>query len=111
MTKDLFLFTIEALRLQRKIDENCSKAFEIILPSAFIDGYDNSVLVNQLTLILRVQLDDEGRDSWINYYIDYLNFGTKYKPGCAKYKNGKNIDLSTPEKLYDFLVKEMELKK
>ena len=33
--------------------------------------------------------------------------GRDFKIGMMT-QNGKNIDLSTPEKLYDYLVKEME---
>lgn len=41
----------------------------------------------------------------ITYFIYELNYGKDYKPGCITDENG-NIDMSTPEELYDYLVKE-----
>lgn len=41
--------------------------------------------------------------SWWLYELDY---GRKYKAGCIQDKDGKDIDLSTAEKLYDFLVED-----
>jgi hypothetical protein len=111
LDKTLFVDTINVMKKQREHDSKCSDAFKIILPSDFVTNYDNSLLFNQLTIILESQFNDEGLHSWIDYFIDELDFGQKYKLGCATYKNGENIDISTAEKLYDFLVKEMELKK
>lgn len=110
ITKELFLETIEVLRLQREKDDKCHEAWKVLLPDDFVTGYDNHLVIAQLTKILQLAFKDEGRDSWIDYYIWELNFGSKYTEGCAKYKNGLNIDISTPEKLYEFLVKEKKSK-
>lgn len=39
----------------------------------------------------------------IDYFIFELEFGTKWKPGTIT-ENGKDIDWSTSEKLYDYMV-------
>ena len=44
----------------------------------------------------------------ISYFIYELNYGREYKEGCVSDKNG-NIDISTPEKLYDFLMSEYSM--
>lgn len=41
----------------------------------------------------------------ISYFIYELDYGSEYREGCISDKNG-NIDISTPEKLYDFLMME-----
>ena len=41
----------------------------------------------------------------ISYFIYELDYGREYWEGCISDKNG-NIDISTPEKLYDFLMAE-----
>lgn len=41
----------------------------------------------------------------ISYFIYELDYGREYQEGCISDKNG-NIDISTPEKLYDFLMLE-----
>lgn len=48
-------------------------------------------------------------DSWISYFVYELGFGEKYKEGCATEEDGTIIDLGNSEKLYDFLIKEMEV--
>lgn len=48
------------------------------------------------------------RDSYnnISYFIYELDYGRKYKPGIITDSNGENLNFSTEEKLYDYLVKE-----
>ena len=45
--------------------------------------------------------DDTGIISWWLYELDY---GRKYENGCIADANGNIIDLSTSEKLYDYLI-------
>lgn len=59
--------------------------------------------VDNLIKVLSVMFDDESED--IYYFIYELKFGKKYHHGCYTDKNNNNIDLSTPEKLYDRLLK------
>jgi hypothetical protein len=110
MTKETFIYIIEQLRLQSEHDSKCSAAFKVILPNDYTSGYDNTILSECLLKLVKDALNDNHRDSWIEYYVYELEFGAKYRSGCAKYKNGKDIDISTPEKLYDFLIKEMKNK-
>lgn len=39
----------------------------------------------------------------IDYFIYELDYGRKYQPGMMQDENGQNINLSTAEKLYDYL--------
>lgn len=110
MTKELFIETIEALRKQYEHDEKCSEAFRVILPNDHISNYDNHWLTNQLIKLLQIPFNDDHKDSWIEYYINEINFGKLYYEGCARYKNGSNIDLSDAGKLYDFLMSEKDKK-
>ncbi|MBP3325091.1 MAG: hypothetical protein J6L77_01555 [Coprococcus sp.] len=56
------------------------------------------IVVNLLEKLMR----DKGSD--ISYFIYELDYGKDYHEGCISDENG-NIDFSTPEKLYDYLVK------
>ena len=94
---------MEALEKQQEHDNKCSDAFQIILPSDYISAYDNSYIQKQLIKLMQVAMKDEGRDSWIDYFIWELEFGKKYKFGCATNADGSNIDLSSAGALYDFL--------
>ena len=53
---------------------------------------------------------DECVGSDISYFIYELEFGQEWEPGMIIDKSGNDIDLSTVEKLYDYLVKEYKLK-
>ena len=39
----------------------------------------------------------------IDYFIYELDYGRKYQPGMIQDENGQNINLSTAEKLYDYI--------
>ena len=53
-------------------------------------------------LLEKLMQDSFGNSSYFIYKLDY---GREYQEGCFSDKNG-NIDISTPEKLYDFLMTE-----
>jgi len=107
ITKELFIEIMTALKDQSRIDEECSNAFQTILPSDFVTGYDNSRIRNKLIDLLEMAFDDHYKDSTIQYFIYELDFGKKYTEGCIS-KNDIPIDISTIEKLYDYLVEELE---
>ena len=56
--------------------------------------------------VLSIMFRDPGE--WISYFIYDLDFGKDYTEGCVTDEFNKNIDLSTSENLYDYLVSELE---
>ena len=40
---------------------------------------------------------------YIDYFIYELDYGRKYEAGMITDENGQDIDLHTPELLYDFI--------
>lgn len=61
-----------------------------------------SVVVNLLEKIFETDL--------IGWWIYDLDYGKRYKAGCLTMYDNKEIDVSTTEKLYDVLVKDLEEK-
>jgi hypothetical protein len=57
-----------------------------------------SVVVDLLKEIFK---DESDIISWWLWELDY---GREYSQGCISESDGTDIDLSTPEKLYDYLV-------
>ena len=106
ITKKLFIETIEALKKQEEHDDKCRDAFNVILPDDRVMGYDNTHITHHLIELLKLSFKDNHRDSWIDYFIYELDFGAKYTYGCASERDGTDIDLSTPEELYKFLLKD-----
>ena len=58
-----------------------------------------SIVVQLLSKIMRDNSDD------IGYFIYELDYGRKYEPGMITDENGKDIDIGTTEKLYEYLSK------
>lgn len=44
----------------------------------------------------------------IDYFIYELDYGRKYEPGMITDENGHDIDFSSAEKLYDYLIGEVK---
>lgn len=104
ITKEIFVEILKNIQNQSEHDDKCNEAFKIILPETFGGYYNNSFIHSSLLYLLKTAFGDNHRDSWIDYFIYELEFGEKYKDGCATNKDGSNIDLSTSEKLYEFLI-------
>lgn len=102
-TRELFIECIEAIQKQYEHDKKCSDAFQVILPNDYISSYQNHWIQNQLVKLMQVAMNDEHKNSWIEYYMWELDFGKNYKAGSTTRKDGSNIDLSTHESLWDFL--------
>ena len=102
-SRELFIETMDTLYKQYQHDNECSKAFRVILPNDHISNYDNHLLTNQLVKLMQIAMKDAHKDSWIEYYMWELDFGEKYSKGCATNKDGSNIDLSNAGTLWDFL--------
>lgn len=66
-------------------------------------GFVKNESLNMLIKILCYLFDDSGPESDIDYFIWELDFGKKYYDGCFGYKD-KNIDISSSEKLFDYLI-------
>lgn len=101
ITKELFIECVEALQKQSEIDEKCNKAFDIILPYDFTSGYSNDTLSNMIIKMLKELTGDEFD---IEYFIYEIDYGREYKKGCVT-DEGKNINISTSEKLWKYLNK------
>ena len=106
ITKELFVDTINALKRHEEYNSKCTDAFQIILnEDRVVIGYDTSILTSQIIKLLEASMHDNS--DWIEYFIYDLDFGKDYKEGCANYKDKTPIDLSSAEKLYDFLYMEI----
>ena len=104
LSKKVFIEAIEKLQKMWEAEQKlyeCSDSmihlFEWKPYSELIDMY-----VKVLENSLGVEIDDR-LGSVISYFIYDLDFGKDYKPG-SYIDNGKDIDLSTAEKLYEYIL-------
>ena len=71
---------------------------------------------NEIIKLLEIIMNDKPTNDYygsnISYFIYELNYGKNYKAGMVtdKNKDGSfiDVDISTPEKLYEYLIKNME---
>ena len=105
LTKKEFVEIIEKLKeVNDFVDETNEKARK--LHDAIISDFYNTMSLsisheNIVVQLLEKIFNDKDILSWWLYELDY---GRRYEKGCIKDRNGKDIDISTAEKLYDYLV-------
>ena len=106
LSKKEFVDIINKLRkVNDFVDETNKKARE--LDDAIISDFYNTMSLsisheNIVVELLENMFNDKETISWWLYELDY---GRKYEEYCIT-ENGKPIDLSTADKLYDYLIKE-----
>ena len=104
ITKELFIESIKALHEQFEHDKKCNAAFKVILPDDHAGFYDNHRITNQLIQLLQIATNDNHEHSWIEYYINELNFGKEYREDTVIKIKDENFKLQTPTDLWELLV-------
>lgn len=111
ISKKEFVDIIEKLKeVNDFVDETNAKARK--LHDAIISDFYNTMslsISHENTVLKLLEKIFEDRDI-IGWWLYELDYGRKYKKGCIQDSNGKNIDVSTAEKLYDYLIKEVNNK-
>lgn len=108
ITKQEFIEIIDKLKeVNDFVNETNDKARK--LNDAIISDFFNaaSLSISHENLVVRLlenMFNDKDILAWWIYDLDY---GRKYKDGCITEHNGDIIDISTAEKLYDYLIKNM----
>ena len=75
------------------------------LNDAIISDFFNaqSLSISHENIVLELLEDMFNDGDIISWWIYDLEYGTKYKDGCITEEDGTIIDVSTAEKLYDYL--------
>lgn len=108
ITKQEFVDIIEKLKqVNDFVDETNKKARE--LNDAIISDFYNtsSLSISHETIVVKLlenMFNDKGTISW---WLYECNYGRDFSLGDLEV-NGVEIDLSTVEKLYDYLVQDIE---
>lgn len=106
ISKETFVRTMEQMT---KIDEEMSyvnKALMRALDPEFGGIYPTKLFKLLLDLLVKIFQDEERE--WLEYFIfelDFLRDADKYS---ITYADGTPIDVSSWDKVYDFLLKEIE---
>ena len=111
LTKEQFVEYVGCIKKTCDKDDMLSEAIEKACNDDCrvigLYGAECSAMVDLLSLAMGLEVGTcDGNE--IEYFIYDLNFGTDYKEGCLTDMNGTPIYISTTEKLYDYIVSEVE---
>lgn len=111
LTKQEFVDILNRLREATELVDNVEELFRNSRDNLECDFCNGAGLQISHEGIVVKLLEKLMRDSFgnISYFIYELDYGKEYREGCVSDENG-NIDISIPEKLYDFLMTEYEQK-
>lgn len=107
LTKQEFVDIISRLREATELVDKVEEFFHNSrdnLECDFCNGAGLQISHEGIVVKLLEKLMQDGAGN-ISYFIYELDYGKEYQDGCVSDSNG-NIDISTPEKLYDFLMTE-----
>ena len=106
ITKEKFIATIKDL--QQWVDDEWEIYIALSNVGIFLDGERNDLSCNVIDLLSRLInpiYPDIAKDD-LEYFCYEIDFGREYEVGSVTGKNGKIIDFSSAEKLYDYFVEE-----
>ena len=105
ISKKEFVIIIEQLKVAYEFQNKIYDLYN----SYFLETPESLNLEDTVIKILNKVFDLKS-DGYIGTDLDYfcyeLEYGKKWEPGCITTEEGKDIDISTAEKLYDYITRE-----
>ena len=109
ITKERFVQIINRLKNYNKLQEQINSLFDECIDNKENDFCNaGSICIGHESVVVEL-LENMFNTDMISYWIYELDYGREYKDGYVQDREGKNIDISTAEKLYDYLIKETEV--
>ena len=106
ISKSEFVDAITTLKDQSKRFDKLRTAMQDLCPDFYVDFYPQGIyediIVDLLTRFFPHATDD------VDYFIYELNYGADWKRDSIRDADGTSINISTPSKLYDYLVQNEE---
>lgn len=99
----MFIKVLQEIQYKFELNEKISDCIRKYKDKTYVGSIQYSCLDISLGRLIIDLLDDYYKDDIISYWVYELDFGKKYKEGCFQDTCGKSIDISTIEKLYDYL--------
>lgn len=110
ISKNDFIEIINRLQNYTKLQDQINNLFD-----GYIDNKEQdfcnagSVCIGHESVVVKL-LENMFETDLISWWIYEMNYGKNFKEGYLK-ENENNIDVSTVDKLYDVLIKDMEREK
>lgn len=108
ISKDKFIEIINRLKSYNELQGKINDLFKDNIDNRERDFINaGSICIGHESVVVYL-LERMFDTDMISYFIYELDYGKKYKAGCVLDENMNEIDLSTAEKMYDYLVKSLE---
>ena len=108
ITKERFVEIINRLENYNKLQGRINDLFDKCIDNKESDFCNaGSICIGHESVVVEL-LENMFDTDMISYWIYELDYGRQYKDGYVQDGTGNIIDLSTLEKLYDYLIKEAE---
>lgn len=107
ITREEFIKIIDRLKQADDFVKEVNNKARNLRDAVISDFFNASSLsISHEDIVVKLLEDMFNGTDMISWWLYELDYGRKYKRGCIKDCNGKNINLSDAGKLYDYLVKE-----
>lgn len=108
ISKEKFLEIINRLKKYDELQNDINELFCESIDNKEKDFINaGSICIGHESVVVYL-LENMFDTDMISYFIYELNYGEDYTEGCIVDENMNEIDLSTAEKLYDYLIKSLE---
>ena len=108
ISKEKFVEIINRLRDYKELQHAIDSLFENYIDNKEMDFMNaGSICIGHESVVVYL-LENMFDTDMISYFIYELDYGEKYRAGYVLDENGNEIDLSTAEKLYDFLIQNLK---
>ena len=108
ISKEKFVEIINRLKNYNELQNKINDLFKDNIDNKEMDFMNaGSICIGHESVVVYL-LERMFDTDMISYFIYELDYGEKYKAGCVLDENMNEINLSTAEKLYDYLAKSME---
>lgn len=111
ISKKKFVEIINRLKDYNDLQDKIQNLFRDNIDNQEMDFMNaGSICVSHESIVVELLKDMFNvKDDLISWWLYECNYGRDFSLGDLE-DNGVEIDLSTPEKLYDYLIKNMEVK-
>ena len=108
ISKDKFIEIINRLKSYDELQNKINDLFKENIDNKEMDFMNaGSICIGHESVVVYL-LEKMFDTDMISYFIYELEYWKKYKAGCVLDENMNEIDLSTAEKLYDYLIENIE---
>ena len=108
ISKDKFVEIINRLKNYNNLQDKINDLFKENIDNKEMDFMNaGSICIGHESVVVYL-LERMFDTDMISYFMYELDYGKEYKDGYVQDGEGNNIDISTVEKLYDYLIKKAE---